>query len=254
MKIIALNTWGGRGGKEKLLSFFDQNQNVDVFCLQEVWNGGDHMKGSFAAGVPRADVNTQLLEDVRSKLPNHIVHFRPNYFDWYGLAIFVNKKYKILEEGEMYIYKEKGYIHHEDLGNHARTIQWVTLELGSSKLSIINIHALWNGKGKGDSEDRLLQSERIVTFLKTIKNPYIICGDFNLTPTTESIKKLEDFGLRNLIKEFGVTSTRTSMYTKVEKFADYAFLSPGIKLEEFKVLPDEVSDHAPLYLHIREIK
>ena len=73
-------------------------------------------------------------------------------------------------------------------------------------------------------------------------------GDFNLLPDTQSIKKLENFGLRNLVKEYNITSTRTSFYTKSEKFADYAFVSSEIAVKDFKVLPDEVSDHSPLYL------
>ena len=84
--------------------------------------------------------------------------------------------------------------------------------------------------------------------MKTLSNPYVMCGDFNLLPNTQSIKKLEDFGLRNLIKENNITSTRTSFYTKTEKFADYALLSDEIDIKDFKVLPDEVSDHSPLYL------
>ncbi len=78
-----------------------------------------------------------------------------------------------------------------------------------------------------------------------------MCGDFNLLPDTQSIQILEDTGLRNLIKETGVTSTRTSHYTKPEKFADYAFVSKNLNIKEFKVLPDEVSDHSPLCLEIK---
>ena len=37
MKIIYLNTWGGRV-TEPLKKFFESNQDVDVFCLQEVWH------------------------------------------------------------------------------------------------------------------------------------------------------------------------------------------------------------------------
>ena len=73
-------------------------------------------------------------------------------------------------------------------------------------------------------------------------------GDFNLLPETQSIKKLESIGLRNLIKEYGVTSTRTAHYTKLEKYADYMFVSRDIEVADFKVLPDAVSDHSPLYL------
>ena len=59
---------------------------------------------------------------------------------------------------------------------------------------------------------------------------------------------LESAGLRNLVAEFGVTSTRTSLYTRPEPFADYVFVSDGIHVRDFRVLTDEVSDHAPLLL------
>jgi endonuclease/exonuclease/phosphatase family metal-dependent hydrolase len=39
-----------------------------------------------------------------------------------------------------------------------------------------------------------------------------------------------------------------SFYEKPEKFADYMFVSKGIAVRDFQVLPDEVSDHAPLFL------
>ena len=75
-----------------------------------------------------------------------------------------------------------------------------------------------------------------------------MCGDFNLLPSTESIKMFEDFDLINLIKENNIISTRTSFYKKEEKFADYVFVSKGIKVNEFKVLIDEISDHSPLLI------
>ena len=102
--------------------------------------------------------------------------------------------------------------------------------------------------GKEDNPDRLQQSANIVRFIRTLKTPIIFCGDFNLLPDSESIKILEDAGLKNLIREYGVTSTRTSFYKKPGKFADYAFVSKEVIVKDFKVLPDEVSDHAPLLI------
>jgi endonuclease/exonuclease/phosphatase family metal-dependent hydrolase len=59
----------------------------------------------------------------------------------------------------------------------------------------------------------------------------------------------KELGMRNLITEYGVTSTRTSLYTKTEeRFADYIFVSKDIEVKDFKVLPDVVSDHAALLL------
>lgn len=154
----------------------------------------------------------------------------------------------MIEEGEVYIYKEKGFIFAEDGGNHARTLQYLTIETPKGLRTVIHLHGLWNGQGKGDSEDRIEQSERILGFTSSLVNPFVIVGDFNLRPDTESLKKLEEGGLRNLIAEYGVTSTRTSLYTKPEKFADYAFVSDGIEVTDFKVLPEEASDHSPLFV------
>jgi exonuclease III len=248
MKLISLNTWGGRASKENLLQFIEKHKDVDVFCLQEMWNGGEHMAGKITGGAELQDIAFRLLTDMGHILKDHEVYFRPHYGDWYGLAMFVKKDKKVIEEGELFVYKERGWAHKEDEGNHARNIQYVTMETAEGLRTIVNFHGLWNGQGKGDSDDRLLQSDNILNFVKNITNPQVICGDFNLRPDTQSLKKFEDSGFRNLIKEYGITSTRTSLYTKPEKFADYTFVSDGITVNNFEILPEEVSDHAAMYL------
>jgi endonuclease/exonuclease/phosphatase family metal-dependent hydrolase len=135
-----------------------------------------------------------------------------------------------------------------DIGLHARNIQYVSFMQNGKTITVVNFHGLWNGRGKTDSDDRIAQSQKIIDFLRTCSGEVILCGDFNLLPDTRSIKMFEDFGLCNLITEYKISSTRTSHYTKPEKFADYVFISKGLQINDFKVLPDEVSDHAPLFI------
>jgi endonuclease/exonuclease/phosphatase family metal-dependent hydrolase len=137
-----------------------------------------------------------------------------------------------------------------DIGDHPRNLQYVILEHASGRIAIANIHGLWNGKGKTDSPERIIQSEYIVKFVRSQTCPTVVIGDFNLLPDTESVKLLEASSLRNLIKEYGINSTRTSFYKKTETFADYAFVTSDIRVKQFSVLSDEVSDHAPLLLEI----
>lgn len=251
MKLISLNTWGGRAGKEGLLAFFNKHQDVDIFCLQEMWSAPyEHLEGKSAGGlaIDHSKVMVQGVQEISAVLTNHRSYFRPHLLDNYGLLMFVKNDWSVLEEGEVFVHKEKGFIPDGDVGNHARNIQYVTLQTPAGVRPVLNFHGLWNGAGKGDSEDRLRQSDKIIEFVKTLPNPYVLCGDFNLLPDTQSLIKLEDVGLRNLIKEYGVTSTRTSHYTKEQKFADYALVSDGVVVKDFIVLPDEVSDHSPMYL------
>jgi len=246
MKLISLNTWVGRVGKEELLNFFKKYNNVDIFCLQEVWEGGHQYAKKYDSHPPIA--STTLATDIGKVLDNHVAFFRPWMQDWAGQAIFIKKDIKILEEGELFVHKTKEDVWDLEDANHARNLQYITFETSKGLRTIANFHGLWNGQGKDDTQERLLQSDNIANFLKGIKNPHILCGDFNLLPETKSLKKIEDLGLKNLIKEFNITSTRSSHYKKPLKFADYTFVSPDITVNEFKMLPDEVSDHLAMYL------
>ena len=57
--------------------------------------------------------------------------------------------------------------------------------------------------------------------------------------------------MRDLIKEYNITSTRSKLYNKHEKpvlYADYIFTSSEIEINDFNILSDVVSDHLPLLL------
>lgn len=253
MKIISLNTWGGRAGREGLLEFFKNHKEANVFCLQEIWAAPyDDYEGTSAGGleIKQETIMTEGLKDISEVLDSHTPLFRPHFLDSYGLLMLVRKELEIVEEGEVFVYLEKGHIPVGDIGNHARNIQYATIRIDDGLITVVNFHGLWNGKGKEDCDERLQQSEKILAFLSKLDHPYILCGDFNLKPDTESLKKFEDAGLRNLISEYGIVSTRTSLYSKPERFADYAFVHKEVEVKNFQVLPDEVSDHAPLLLEV----
>lgn len=238
MKLITLNTWGGHVHKE-LLEFFKENQDTDIFCLQEIYKGAktEKMDPEFMQDA------LDLYSDIEKTLLNHKGYFRPHIEDWYGLAIFVKKEIEIKREGDIFIYDTE----YNGAGNHSRNLHYIEVEHNGKAVTIANVHGLWNGKGKTDSPERILQSHKIKEFMDSVAGEKILCGDFNLRPDTESVRILEQ-GMMNLIKEYSVESTRTSLYLKPEKHADYIFTSPSIKVVDFKVLEDEVSDHAALYL------
>ncbi len=253
MKIISLNIWGGRAGESKLLEFFAKHKDADVFCLQEVWSAPYKEFDGHAAGgvaIDHRHIMTEGMQKISSMLSNHAKYFRPHFMDNYGLLLLIKKDFDVIAEGEIFVYKEKGHIPDGDIGNHARNIQYVTLVTNGQSVTIVNFHGLWNGKGKTDTDDRINQSQNIGNFIESLNGECVLCGDFNLLPDTKSIQMLEKYGLRNLINEYNIPSTRTSYYTKPEKHADYVFVSGGIKVTDFQVLPEEVSDHAPLLVEI----
>ncbi|MES2006975.1 MAG: endonuclease/exonuclease/phosphatase family protein [Patescibacteria group bacterium] len=244
MKLITLNVWDGRMAKE-LEEFFARHTDVDIFCFQEVYHQGagkDKWAGT-------QHVNFEHLDTLKKQLSNYQCFYHPHLGDWWGLAMFIKKGINVIDSGEIYVHKEQGYNYDlELLGHTAKNVQYASIETEMGPRTILNFHGLYTGKGKEDTHERVMQSQNIVAFLKTLENPYVLAGDFNLNPTTESMNLLEAHGMRNLIKEFGYTSTRTPLYEKDGKFADYVFVSGGIDALDFSVLPDVVSDHSPLYL------
>ncbi|MFO0743438.1 MAG: endonuclease/exonuclease/phosphatase family protein [Candidatus Paceibacterota bacterium] len=249
LKIISLNVWGGQ--VDGILDFFKNNSDVDIFCLQEVYDGGYEYEKDFFEDSKYKNFN--LLNDIKNQLPDFNFYFKPHLIDHYGLAIFVKKDIEILKEGEYFVHKEKGYVSEDHIGQHAKNIQYITFKSKENIFNICNFHGIWTGTGKGDTEDRIKQSENIVNFLKTLEGEIVLCGDFNLNPDTESVKIIEDFGLKNLIKENNISTTRTSLYPRRENspFADYTFVSNNVEVKSFEIMSDEVSDHAAMKLIIK---
>lgn len=213
-----------------------------------MWNGGEYTAADIAAGRGMQNVDFQLMTHVSNLLPNHTLRFEPHYREFFGLALVVRKDLRVKEYGTVQIYREPGYVSPIDIADHARPLQYITLETADGPMTIVNVHGAWQPGGKNDTSERLEQSHKILNFTRQFSHPLILSGDLNLNPETESIRLIENAGWENLIRTNGITSTRTSLYTKPEKFADYVFVKNGIQVQDFKILPDEVSDHAALSL------
>ncbi len=251
MKLLCLNTWGGRAGRDQLLDFLNVHRDADVVCLQEVWSARYlGLDGASAGGRPldQDAIMVNGRQEIAALLDSHAEFFHPHHLNDYGLMTLVAERLNVVELGDVFVHRERGFIPEGDIGHHARNVQFVTVATDQGPVAMFNFHGLWSGRGKGDSSDRLAQSRRILDFLSSRREPFVLCGDFNLAPDTQSLAMLEAAGLRNLVAEFGATSTRTSLYAGPERFADYVFVGPTVDVRAFRVLPDEVSDHAPLVL------
>ncbi|MBP7741337.1 MAG: endonuclease/exonuclease/phosphatase family protein [Candidatus Pacebacteria bacterium] len=242
MKIVSLNTWAGVV-YEPLLKFFDTYRDVDIFCLQEIYSKAEGKEEPH----PELAMRLDLFERIEERLQDtHVGYFRPAHADYYGQALFVKKDIVVEEEGDIFIYENN---EPEARGKHSRNLQYIRITVNGKPTVVANLHGLWNGMGKSDTPDRILQSENIRAFVRGRSEQVIVLGDFNLNPNTKSLS-IAGEGMRNLIEEYGITSTRTSFYERENRFADYAFVSPDVEVVDFKVLPEEVSDHAALYLEI----
>jgi len=238
VKLISLNIWRGKM-RQPLLDFLEKYKDeVDVFCFQEI------------PGAETEDGKALLTYSQIKDLLGNFTNYSKDYFATkHGfrddLGIFVRKDIEVDISGEIQLHDPS--IGSDNIEQNWRDLGYVFINVNGKKYLIANFHGLWDGPGKSDDPRRLEQSRKVKNFLDQHDITKILAGDFNLWPGTESLKILEK-DMVNLIDKYNFHSTRPPFFDFPNKYSDYVFVSPDIKINDFKVLSDVVSDHLALYL------
>jgi len=237
MKLLSLNIWLGIK-YEPLKKFLEyQRDKVDIFCFQEMRNGEYSQPGK------GPNERTNLFEETKEILFDFTGYFT-EMVPGVGIAIFVRNNLEV-EKVESNCILSNQEINElttlTDTNSYPRMLQ--SLYLKNKDLIVHNFHGVPKDHKK-DTPARELQTNRLLKIINNSPKPQIIVGDFNLDIDTEAISKFSK-QMRDLIKEHAITTTRNANYGKFKElpFADYTFTSPEITINNFAVLPDEVSDH-----------
>ncbi|MBU1000227.1 endonuclease/exonuclease/phosphatase family protein [Patescibacteria group bacterium] len=258
MKLISLNTWGGKCFNP-LIAFIKQHSpDTDIFCFQEMSDtkSDEKMCGDFRAN---------LLSEIKMVIPKFKVFYFPvvNGFDFnanpfaynlsFGQAMFVNNSIKVNSQCNYFVTKEKNFkVLKKDFSNLPSPLQYLCFSSNGENYHIFNFHGTPMPGDKQDTRKRLSEARKVKKIINSKIGHKILMGDFNLLPNTRSIKILEN-GMKNLIKEFNIQRTRSksSLFfgkSNFQKFADYTLVSEGIKVKNFEVAKVEISDHLPMIL------
>ena len=260
MKIISLNACGGTLRAPLMDFIMREAPSTDVFCFQEMYHND--------AGIAEKEgTRLNLYGEITSALPDFLGTFEAvvegKNLDIpvakpvnCGLAIFT-KKLPFVAFGSVFVAGSYNTLIPE--GSHVNwptVLQYAEVAGPSGKFVFAHIHGLPYPGNKLDTPDRLAQSDAIVRWVRSQKHPTVLSGDFNLLHGTQSIAKIEEIPMRNLITEYGIKNTRPVShllrYPEQDRqfFADYAFVSPQIKVNSFSVPDIEISDHLPLILEL----
>ncbi|MFK3780997.1 endonuclease/exonuclease/phosphatase family protein [Agrobacterium sp. NPDC089420] len=264
MRLICLNGWGGKLN-DALLPYLSSS-DPDILCLQEVV----HTPAASQDWLSYRDHGNDLpqranfLRDVSDALPDHVAIFCPaaqgdlwhgeiRYPSQWGLATFLRKSMAVVAQAQGFVH---GTFSADGYGDHprSRTAHAVRIfDFKSGRPAVIaHMHGLRDLGGKHDSPARLAQARRLVELVRAVAEDgdrIIVCGDFNVLPESETFAVLKELDLAELVTGGGFTSTRTSHYTKQNRYADYMLVNPAVTVDHFDVVAQpEVSDHCPLLL------
>lgn len=267
LRVISLNAWGGR--IHAPLMRYLAGADADVLCLQEVVRTAeaaadwlDYHDGDFV--LPQ---RAHLFEEIRAALPGHDGLFSPTargiLFDGedpvpseFGLATFVRSSLPVI--GQVQDFVHDGF-HADGWGEHPRPRNAHGIRLFNYThgypVTIVQMHGLRDVAGKADTPARVAQAEKLVTLVERLwrrGERLIVCGDFNVLPGSVTFEALARLGLTDLVTTRGFTDTRTSLYEKSGRYADYMLVTPNVEIIEFDVVAEpEISDHRTLVLQFR---
>ena len=260
MKLVSLNLWGGRAFEPLMKFLAEQSRDTDIFCFQGVFHSNSGIETS-------RDTHTNLFADLEALLQGFDAFVAPigDGYDNHGHVdfeitesntIFVRRGVmpKVDVSGEIFLRGVRGRLaKHQTIDEIPFNFQYIRFMYRDQAFVAMNIHGIAQPSHKLDTTERIRQSEIINNFLEGEKGAKILCGDFNLLPDTQSIAMIEAVGMENLVKKFKIECTRSRLSPyfgkdNFQKFADYTFVSPDVRVKNFTVPDVEVSDHLPMIL------
>lgn len=239
MKILQLNTWTGRV-KGALLDFIGEN-DFDVICLQEtVWSENRDMLEHFAASFD------QIQEASKLEFSSRAANWSVNAFDSIvSEGIGVLSRCPIASETIELVHGEcKVATSSQELWNHGYNAQLIKLENG---FNIVNYHGYWLPTPIGD-EVTVQAMRKVAKFIKAVDGPLIMCGDLNVIHESPAMREL-DF-LTDLTAKYNIDNTLSGLKFNGKVACDHILVNDYVKVSDFRVLENIVSDHKALIAEI----
>lgn len=240
MKLVQLNTWSCKLPTEIVRLF--QKEAPDVVCLQEVVTGID---GGKIFDTIQAITNKYSFE---YEYNTPLVEFNFMHKSaTRGNMIAAN--WKFLDTQQVWTLgqftRNFDYTHSGGY-NVARNIAHAIVETPQGSCHVLTLHGYHMKEHKNGNDETLRACRELVEYSTSLDGPVIITGDFNLSPTSESIQ-LVNRAFRNLTTEYNLTTTRNHLTEKTE-VCDYIFVNDKVNVKQFYMSDIIASDHNALVL------
>lgn len=236
---MTLNVWQGR--LERVLLKHLEQQNIDFACMQEAVDYKGKTGGIISS---YSKIGASLRLDQQFFSPLNTTKFGNNDLS-FGNVIYsklpFTKSENIFTRGS---YKADFDFDVDDY--NIRALQHVTVEIGDKKLHILNHHGHHIDAHKLGDEETMRQTAMIIDYIKQLNGAVILCGDFNLSPESESIKQFDSI-LQNLSVTNSLETTR-SLLTHKKEVCDYIFVNHNVNVKGFSMDKTIISDHNALIL------
>lgn len=247
MKLLSRNIAIRETNNEQVVEFLRQ-QDADIVCLQEVGKAEEKSVKSEYDSY-HAIMDTKLYPHRFMGESHEFKAFNTRNIDFWGYMRqwhLVLSKYPITK-AETWFY-HRSFERREDFStrrqtDHGRMLTRAIVSIDGQNIQVCNIHGIRTADKQWDQRT-IKQCEFIINKVKEHELPTIIAGDFNLLPTTESIKIMNKY-YQNNISKFNITSSKPERTGKQSDIIDYIF-TKNIEPKKCYTINNDISDHLPL--------
>ena len=253
IKILQLNIWKGKLF-DNLLPYLEK-YHFDILQFQEVAGPGV----SFSKSDNFQELQQPLSKEYIGLRTKAYTTTYPGAYD--GVATFFHVSFSLLEEKVIYLAKQLPPIDNDYLESIQNTSNPFFEDLPRSALSskveklgkvfwVINTQLAWNPSSK-DTPKKIAAAKVLEDFLTTLKDPFVLTGDFNVDSDTKIVRGFEEYA-QNLNKKYHVTNTLNGRFHRAKHLfppglaVDFIMPKKGILVKEFEVLDNDFSDHLGL--------
>ena len=234
---------------------FLTTHNFDIMQMQEV-TGKDTHVGNIHS---QRDVYKELQHVLGNKYNSELMitqRYASSPDGYLANATFYKKDYKLLAKQFIIIHGNKELLppdaqYYGDIG---RGLIHLTLLVNDKPISFLNLHGAW-AKTTKEQPHQTEQSKKLLSYLQSVRTPFIFSGDLNLDPEQPMIQKISKLA-RNLVNENKVTTTLNPRTHRAKHLfppgaaVDYIFVSNDLSVTNFQVLNEDLSDHLGLTVEV----
>lgn len=247
IKFLQLNMYMGKC-MDNLLPYLKE-QDFDILSFQEV--SGD------AISFHKANTFQQICNLGYEGELSVTWRYKGNPHSFFGEAIFFKPSFTFLHKDEIWLkpYAELATLDGFASEDFPKSVLSVTLEKEGKKIDVLSAHLAWSPIAD-DTPEKLRQATIFIDYLKTVREPFILSGDFNVSPETKVVEMIDKFG-RNLTKKYKLTNTmnlrihrnKEALLKEGGVAVDYIYTSRDITVKKFDLLENlDLSDHLGLYM------
>lgn len=248
IKLLHLNIEGGRF-LDKVVDFVKKN-DFDILNFQETNSGKLSKNGVNCFEYLRKALNYNGELAIEWSTKND----KNSYF---GNATFFKKSLNVKNKQTIFLipYREIPDFKKRIVQHDPKNILSLLFNFEGKDIYIVNCHLSWNIDSK-DDEFRLRKNRKLYEYIKSLNNPFVLSGDFNLDPGSKVVAWMRELG-RDLISENNITNTLNPRIHKAREIfpkgitVDYVFVEKSIKVSKFELIDElDLSDHFGLSIEL----